>query len=78
MFDLEEIRAAIGGGHFDIVHFRKPTSEGYNIMIVDDEGLLKDYPVNWKATLLYRLYRGQSDTPIVGDVLLAKFPEEID
>jgi hypothetical protein len=77
-FELEEIREYIGGGHIEIVYLKYPGPGGANIMVCDDEGLLKGMEVNLKATMLHSALKYVSDTPIVGDVLLARFPEEID
>ena len=61
-YTLEELQKAIGGGYIEIVH----TKDG-RLMVMDEEGKLKGFPVNPVATGLYRY--GSQD-PIVGDVLV--------
>lgn len=61
-YTLEEMQKAIGGGWIEIVH----TKDG-RLMVLDEEGKLKGFPVNLVATALY-IYGSQD--PIVGDVLL--------
>ena len=58
----EELQKAIGGGYIEIVH----TRDG-RLMVIDEEGKLKGFPVNRVAAALY-VY-GDRD-PIVGDVLV--------
>ena len=62
LFTLEEMQKAIGGGYIQIVH----TKDG-QLMVLDEEGKLKGFPVNPVATDLY-VYGDQD--PIVGDVLV--------
>ena len=61
-YTLEELRQAIGGGWIQIVG----TKDG-RLIVVDEEGKLKRFPVNPVATALY--IHGDHD-PIVGDVLV--------
>ena len=61
-YTLEELQKAIGGGYIEVVH----TKDG-RLMVIDEEGKLKGFPVNHVATALYRY--GSQD-PIVGDVLV--------
>ena len=63
-YTLAELKKAIGGGFIEIAH----TQDG-RIMVIDDEGKLKGFPVNPVATALY-VY-GEQD-PIVGDVLVCQ------
>lgn len=63
-YTLEELKRAIGGGYIEIVRTRDD-----RLMVLDDEGKLKDFPVNLVATALYRF--GDQD-PIVGDVLVCE------
>jgi hypothetical protein len=61
-YTLEELKKAIGGGYIQIVQTRDN-----RLMVIDEEGKLKGFPVNPVATALYRY--GAQD-PIVGDVLV--------
>ena len=63
-YTLEEMKKAIGGGLIEIVH----TKDG-RLMVIDEEGKLKGFPVNQVATALYRY--GDQD-PIVGDALVSE------
>jgi len=63
-FSLEELRAAIGGGYIEVVR----TVDDSRIMVLDEEGKLKNMPVNPKATALYP---NLADV-IVGDVVVCK------
>lgn len=65
---LEKMQALVGG-YIQMVN----TKDG-DLMIMDEEGKLKDKPINTKATEMYRY--GASDT-IVGDVIIAT-EKEID
>src|SRR5262245_54888766 len=67
---LEQMQKAVGG-YIEFVTLRIVGRERH-IMIVNEEGLLKDLPVNPQATALYvEATRGAAVTPIVGDVILA-------
>lgn len=59
-FTLEELRAFVGGC-IEIIH--PPSDEGA-ILVVNEEGRLRDLPLNKVASAVYR------DDFIVGDVLL--------
>lgn len=61
-YTLEELKKAIGGGFIQVVY----TKDG-RLMVLDEEGKLKGFPVNPVAT---RLYLHGSQAPIVGDVLV--------
>ena len=63
-YTLAELKKAIGGGWIEIVK----TRDG-RLMVLDEEGKLKGFPVNRVATALY-LYGAQD--PIVGDVLVCE------
>ena len=63
-YTLDELKKAIGGGYIEIVK----TRDG-RIMVLDEEGKLKGFPINRVATALY-LYGAQD--PIVGDVLVCE------
>lgn len=63
-YTLEELKRAIGGGYIEIVQ----TRDG-RLMVIDEEGKLKGFPVNPVATALYRF--GDQD-PIVGDALVCE------
>ena len=64
LYTLEELQKAIGGGWIEIVK----TRDG-RLMVLDEEGKLKGFPVNRVATGLYQ--HGAQD-PIVGDVLVCE------
>lgn len=69
--DLHSVQNAIGGGYIETVHtqrmfdyFGRPI-----ILIVDEEGILKDLPVNAFGSDMYGyLMHGN---PICGDLILA-------
>lgn len=63
-YTLEELKKAIGGGWIEIVHTRDN-----RLMVMDEEGKLKGFPINRVATALY--VHGLQD-PIVGDVLVCE------
>ena len=63
-YKLPELQKAIGGGFIQVVK----TLDG-RIMVLDEEGKLKGFPVNPAATALY--VHGLLD-PIVGDVLVCQ------
>lgn len=65
-FQLEELKEYIGGGYIEIV-FISPKL----YMIVDDEGKLKGFPVNLKASIAAVEVLRKGDY-IVGDVLVCK------
>lgn len=60
-FSLEELKEAIGGGYIEIVRVGRD-----GLMVVDEEGKLKNMPVNHKATLFY----ANANDVIVGDALV--------
>lgn len=68
--DIHSMQKALGG-HFETVpvramrnYFKQPV-----IMLVDEEGLLKDLPVNMLGCIFYETSR--HGHPITGDVILA-------
>lgn len=63
-YTLEELQQAIGGGYIEIVH----TWDG-RLMVVDEEGKLKGFPVNAQGT---QLYIHNVVDHIVGDVLVCE------
>ncbi|MFA5934943.1 MAG: DUF3846 domain-containing protein [Candidatus Paceibacterota bacterium] len=64
-FKLEEIQEIIGG-YMECVYLPNKL-----IMVVDEEGKIKNKPVNYAATAIFQAKYGNSDI-IVGDVLLCK------
>lgn len=69
-FELEESQSLVGG-YIQIIRI------GYGeVMILDEEGKLKDKPVNMVATLVAKSRRAIfSNDCIVGDVILCKDDE---
>ena len=65
-FQLDELKAIVGG-YIEIVE----TIDG-RLLVLDEEGKLKDKPINMKATRLYK--QGMFDF-IVGDVLVCETDE---
>ena len=66
-----EIRNAIGG-HFETVRTRRTVSYFGSpdiVMLVDEEGLLKDLPENMFGCVMYGT--AEHGHPIVGDLILA-------
>lgn len=66
-FQLEEL-SAIAGGYIEVLYL-----DDKEILVCDEEGKLKGYPLNVRATDIVRSY-GISDY-IVGDVLICKTGE---
>lgn len=62
-FSLSELQTAVGG-NIEIVRLSKNL-----LMVLDEEGKLKDKPLNLIATRLYRVL-AKIDDYIVGDVLI--------
>jgi len=62
-FTLQEMQYIVNG-FIEILR-----SPGGNYMVVNEEGLLLDLPINKKATAIYREEFGGKDV-IVGDVLI--------
>ena len=62
-YTIQELRSAIGGGWFQIVR-----TWDDRLMVLDEEGKLKGFPVNEPATDLYQF----AGDPIVGDVLVCE------
>ena len=60
---LTDLQKAVGG-YIELVYL--PNSD--KLLVVDEEGLMKDYPINQEASLLAR-------QPIVGDVVVANRDE---
>jgi hypothetical protein len=56
------------GGYFEIVHPRGLKHPF--VMIVDEEGLLKDKPLNLCGSVLYETRK--HDSPIVGDIVIMR------
>jgi hypothetical protein len=62
-YTLQELKDAIGGGYIEIVH---PGGDARYLMVLDEEGKIKGFPLNRQATRLY----AQPPDYIVGDVLV--------
>lgn len=63
-FTLDELKKAIGGGWIEII--RLP---GGRLMVIDEEGKLKNMELNRQATLLLPFFMKDC---IVGDALLCE------
>lgn len=65
-----EVAKMLVGGYIEVCNIEPILNAGYNDirMVVDEEGLFKDYKVNVIASALYNSRYGL--TPIVGDVFL--------
>lgn len=61
-FDYKELRKIIGADHVQILSMR---NQGW--LVIDDEGKLKDKPINMAATLMYAIFN--PNDYIVGDAL---------
>ena len=70
-FTIEELQRFVGG-HIEIVRL-----DGKDVMVINEEGKLKNFPMNVAATALFNMHHGLSDY-IVGDALICKFGTEID
>lgn len=66
-FKLEELKKAIGGGYIEMI--QEP--ERRVLMVIDDEGKLKGFPLNPIATAVWESWYGPTDV-IVGDALLCR------
>ncbi len=65
-YSLAELKAAIGGGHLEFLGL----GDG-RLMVFDEEGKLKGFPINEAATLLAQPRLGPGDY-LVGDVLVCR------
>lgn len=84
---LEELQRMVGG-NIEIVRFRNRPDlffEAANktvritdstLMVVDEEGRLKNKPLNPVGCVLYGTQ--EHGEPIVGDIVLAEYPREVD
>lgn len=68
-FQLEELQDYIGG-YIEIVRLN-----GDEIMVIDEEGKLKNLPFNVGATLVFNERSGIMDDIIVGNALVCKTEE---
>jgi hypothetical protein len=57
-----QVRAAIGGGYVEALRIASDT-----YLMVDEEGRLKDLPLNAQATRLYNLDAIVGDAVLIGD-----------
>ena len=64
-FELKELNKVVDG-HIEIIYLPKESS----LMVVNEEGKLKDKPINTEATRLYRKNFPHISDFIVGDVLV--------
>jgi len=71
-FSLAQLRAVVGG-YIEIVNLRRGL-----LMICNEDGKRLQLPVNEFATQLYRFTHPGIADVIVGDVLVARYPEEVD
>jgi hypothetical protein len=63
-FSLKEMQKVVGG-HIEIVHLDKDM-----VMVLNEEGKLRNLPLNTKATALFRLSHPGNGDFVVGDVLV--------
>ena len=70
-FSLEEMKHYIGGGYIQMI---TPPGKTGAIMIIDEDGKMKNFPINIIATRMWQQYAQQGsmrmDDAVVGDVLL--------
>lgn len=69
-FTLKEMQALVGG-YIEVVRLG-----GGAMMVVDEEGWIKDKPLNQKATMICAAFGRTSS--IAGDVIIMEYPREID
>ena len=67
-YDLEDVQALVGG-YVELVHLN-----GDNIMLLDEDGLLKNKPVNMQATI-HAEQLGWQGGLLVGSVLFCRDSE---
>lgn len=68
-FTLEEMKRYIGGGMLEAVRFTRT-----EVMYIDESGVLKQLPINKKASEEVSEKRGRP-IPICGDALIASLRE---
>lgn len=71
-FTLEELKNFVGGW-IECINI-SPTQ----VMVINEEGKLKNLPFNLTATEIFRLAFQPTDDFIVGDALLCELNKEID
>ena len=72
-FSLEQLKSFIGGGYIEVVACDPKVTGGYSCFVCDEEGKLKQFPINEKATKL-STYTSSFDM-VCGDVLFCKEKE---
>lgn len=71
----DQIREAIGGGYVEHVETDPERAQGFSHIWLDEEGKMKGFPLNEKATLL-SFYTMPGDM-LVGDVLFCTDEENM-
>jgi|10_taG_2_1085330.scaffolds.fasta_scaffold00018_78 hypothetical protein len=72
-FILDQLKGAIGGGYIEVVACDPKVTGGYSCFVCDEEGKLKQFPANERATEL-STYTSAFDV-VCGDVLFCKEEE---
>lgn len=71
LFELEELQAAVGG-YIEIQSIGYLPNGTSMHMVMNEEGKLKDLPVNGEATVIWWTYCGGPTDSIHGDVLICR------
>jgi len=71
----DQIRKAIGGGYVEHVETDPEQAQGFRHIYMDEEGKLKSFPLNEKATMM-SAYTMPGDM-LVGDVLFCTDEENM-
>lgn len=71
LFELEELQAAVGG-YVEVHPIGYLPNGTQMLMCMNEEGKLKDLPVNGEATVIWWTYCGGPADSIFGDVLICR------
>jgi hypothetical protein len=66
----EQLKEAVGGGYIQAVACDPAVTGGYDHLYCDEEGKLKDFPINREATKLSTYT--MPDDVLVGDIIFCK------
>lgn len=64
---VKELEPLIDSNCFDVVNLRNGI-----VMIVDDDGILKQKPINWKASMIYWITGHPNSWHVFGDVAIMR------